>query len=84
MPFTATICPARSAIAAAESAASPAARVPPRRERRCCGPQTAQAIGSAWNRRLPGSSYSARQGAQSANTAIVVRARSYGRSRTMV
>ena len=42
------------------------------------GPHTGQALGSAWNRRDRGSSYSAAQATQSGNRAMVVRTRSYG------
>ena len=40
------------------------------------GPQAGQAVGWAWKRRLPGSSYSARHAGHMANEAMVVRSRS--------
>ena len=52
--------------------------------RRSRGPQAGQQTGWAWNRRLAGSSYSARQAGHIAKPAIVVSGRSYGTSRTMV
>ena len=48
------------------------------------GPHAGQQVGSAWNRRLPGSVYSAAHAAHIVKAAIVVRARSYGTSRTIV
>ena len=57
---------------------------PPRAAARAAGPQTGQAIGSAWKRRSPGSSYSRRQSAHSGKPAIVVFGRSYGTPRTIV
>ncbi len=48
------------------------------------GPQALQAIGSAWNRRSPGSSYSAAQVGHRSKPAIVVVDRSYGRDLMMV
>ncbi len=48
------------------------------------GPHTGHAIGSAWKRRSPGSSYSPRQAVQSGKPAIVVRGRSYGTPVTIV
>ena len=67
--MTATIRPSRSRPAASSSGIVSR------------GPQSGQAIGSAWKRRSPGSSYSRRQAAQSGKPAIVVRARSYGTDR---
>ena len=48
------------------------------------GPHERQHVGSAWKRRLAGSPYSAAQAGHIVNPAIVVRARSYGTSRTIV
>src|SRR5450755_4487642 len=48
------------------------------------GPQVGQHAGSAWKRRFPGSPYSAAQAGHIVNPAIVVLARSYGTSRTIV
>ncbi len=63
-PLTATISPARNAAATSSIGRSSA------------GPHTGQHTGWAWNRRSPGSSYSARQSAHMTNDAIVV----FGRS----
>ncbi len=70
--MTATISPARSRAAASSIGI----------ESR--GPQTGQAIGSAWKRRSVGSSYSRRQSSHSGKPAMVVFGRSYGTSRTIV
>src|SRR6267378_3905863 len=48
------------------------------------GPQTGHAIGSAWNRRSRGSSYSLRHASHISNAATVVRSRSYGLPVTIV
>jgi hypothetical protein len=70
--LTATIAPSRSAVTASSSGIDNR------------GPQTGQAIGSAWNRRSAGFSYSWRQSGQSGKPAIVVFGRSYGTRVTMV
>ena len=57
----------------------------PSRSSSCArGPQAGQALGCAWKRRSPGSSYSVWQAAHIANPAIVVAGRSYGTPRTIV
>jgi hypothetical protein len=78
-PFTATIRPAAIVRAAARRASSPwstAPAAPPLARKARRGPQAGQALGSAWYRRLAGSSYSARHTSQSVNAPIVVHARS--------
>ena len=74
MPLTATIAPsASSAAAAATGSASRRRRgSPSRAEQPRPRPAAGQALGSAWKRRSPGSSYSARQAAHIAKPAIVV------------
>ena len=58
-PFIATMRPARMADAAAMSAWSPVASVAPSTSHKAsCGPHAGHALGSAWKRRLLGSSYS--------------------------
>ena len=63
-PLTARIAPARSISTAASSGSDSR------------GPQAGQAIGSAWNRRSDGSSYSRRHATHIGKPAIVV----FGRS----
>jgi hypothetical protein len=80
------IWPAVSAATAAARASSPVASTAgaPVGRQDSLGPQAGQATGSAWNRRLAGSRYSASQTAHSGNERIVVWARSYGSSSMMV
>ncbi|MFN8667395.1 MAG: hypothetical protein U0164_09430 [Gemmatimonadaceae bacterium] len=49
-----------------------------------CGPHAGQALGCAWKRRFPGSSYSRWHASHITKPAMVVMPRSYGTSRTMV
>ena len=77
-PLSATIIPARRALAApaigsSQSSGSPAESVAERR-----GPQAGHAFGWAWKRRSSGSSYSRRHAAHMGKRAIVVAGRSYG------
>ena len=76
-PLTATIRPASSASSAAASGPPPGCSgEPSARSSFSDGPQSGQALGWAWNRRLPGSSYSAWQRAHIRNPAMVVDGRS--------
>src|SRR5689334_20258779 len=82
MPLTATIAPAASASVAARR--PPEITRPPASRVWSDGPQIGHAFGWAWKRRLPGSSYSARQAGHISNPDIVVYGRSYGTPRTIV
>ena len=67
------------------SASSPSASGAPAASRQVTrGPQVGQALGCAWNRRSPGSSYSARHDSHIVKPAMVVAARSYGTDRVIV
>ena len=83
MPLIATIAPARSAFAVATSG-SPATGRPSAPSSDTEGPHTGHAFGWAWNRRSPGSSYSAWHRGHIVKPAIVVSGRSYGTPRTIV
>src|SRR5262249_20680312 len=83
-PLIATIAPSAIFAAAARIAASPSATISRRVARRTRGPHAGHALGSAWNRRLAGASYSRMHASHIANTDIVVARRSYGTSRTIV
>jgi len=91
-PFTATNPPAAIALTAASSGPAGACDATPAGawvatsagSHHSRGPQRGHATGSAWKRRSAGSEYSAAQSAHSGKPAIAVRARSYGRSSTMV
>src|SRR6516165_5788268 len=88
MPLMATTAPAASARWVAASAASDPVTFlvgePAGDENHSDGPQSGQAIGCAWNRRLAGSWYSAAHRSHMANADMVVAGRSYGNSRMMV
>src|ERR1700740_361101 len=85
MPLMATTAPAASARWVAASAASERVITCPAGERNHSdGPQSGQAIGCAWNRRLAGSWYSAAHRSHMANADMVVAGRSYGNPRMMV
>ena len=84
MPLTASTSPSSSAWTAAFSG-SRTSRTRPRAVTSLSdGPQSGQALGWAWKRRSPGSSYSAWHAGHIEKPAIVVRGRSYGTPRTMV
>ena len=79
MPRAASTLPDFStSTAAAMAASSPSVAGRPGSVNLRCGPQTGHAIGSAWNRRSSGSSYSRRHSAQSSKRAMLVFGRSYG------
>lgn len=84
MPLRATIEPDRRSAAASMIGLSLVCVAPIESRSVSRGPQRGQHTGSAWNRRSDGSMYSARQVGQSGNCAIVVAARSSGRSSTIV
>ncbi len=75
MPLTATIALWRRQAMAVRSAASTAPR-DLRADRQRIAARDGQAIGWAWKRRSPGSSYSARQAAHIGKPAMVVSGRS--------
>ena len=75
---------AAEALDREDPAARGAARPPPRAASRAAGPQTGQAIGSAWKRRSPGPRTRAGSPAHIGKPAIVVFGRSYGTARTIV
>ena len=77
MPFIATMRPEVIAASAASSAPGPnTASVATAVCQISCGPHVGQALGWAWKRRSPGSSYSARHREHIAKPAIVVAGRS--------
>ncbi len=77
--FPSAMSPAPAAIGSSQSVRRPCVSAS-----QTLGPQTGQAIGWAWNRRLAGSPYSAAQAGHISNADIVVFGRSYGIERTML
>src|ERR1700739_699188 len=84
MPLMATTAPAASARWVAASAASEPATCAAGERNHSDGPQSGQAIGCAWDRRLDGAWYSAAHRSHMANADMVVAGLSYGNSRMMV